>query len=383
MSDLMMRQTVPPAPKPPESEGDIAQWSRKTVDDRVAWYSERRGEVLYRRLDLELLFRGRGPVHVHYGALSRELARKVVAREKEMGSDAYRGRLFLPASSVSYIAAAGMVPSCAVFLVSMGLHANDVLVQVTGPVARISAAAVLVCMVVSLGAAVCRRVRFRRHELTLTGEEFAAVKACRTRIAAQVVDRHDRVDDASAITAVAADVLFEIETSRAWRSKHLDTERIQLDLTEELYQIVESCKQLRKLDSAARRSTPDERDTSELTAKLAEQAKEYRELHQQAREAVVTRVAALYAYRHRLSAMEGLIENIERASRAAADSDDFTETFVAITRDRQATERLGALTAGLDDLRQRLTLELDMIRGEIVASAELGAPLVLLSERAA
>lgn len=333
------------------------------------------------------LFRGCGPMRTDFAALGPELTQKVIERERRLGAAAYYERRNTAGST----ALVGV--SRAAVLLS-GLFVTSLMLSLTGGPGPLWMPALLglVALAPSATCAVrlARRSRAAHDPLTLSTAEFAAVRQARVRIkpdklldnlyyADNLYDTgdYDTWDGPSAIIVTALRILNQIQASPAWGSQHLDADRIQLDLKEELYQVVESCNQLRKLSEAVDRTAPDQRDDSTLVGKLSDQANEYRALRDEARTAIIARVAALREYRSRLTKVEGLIANIKRATQAVAGNDDFTEAFTAITRDRAATARAIELSAGLEDLRERLSLELDFIRSQVVASAELGAPLVL------
>lgn len=335
------------------------------------------------------IFAGCGPMRTDYTGMTPDLVQKISDREKAMeprdvwtrrGGPKPTGFAYTSLSLLGMLAAAVMAFS-AILAVVGGLSADGTaLDRVASPAwtALLVSAGVFAGTVAS-GLVVDHR-QSMRSELALTPTEFELVKNARSRIGIdQNPDR--RLDEAAAISATAAEVIDAIRRSPAWSSEHLDADRIQLDLVEELYQITHACGQLRKLSKSCDSVQPDQRDDSPLAEKLAEQAAEYRSLFDEARQAILARVVALYAYRERLVSVEGLLANIAIASKAVAGNDDFAEAFTAITQNREAAKRIDKLSAGLDDLRERLSLELDLIRGEIVASANLGTPLVLRSEK--
>lgn len=340
----------------------------------------RAGEVLYSskgKTDFVWgLFHGFGPERTDLSALGPELAQKVVARERELGKYAYYERRNTTKATAIVAASVGAVLAFAFFVFVLVTDQSGL----PGAPLRLALAGLITLALVGLcGIRVARRARAERDPLTLSREEFAAVKRARSRIKPdrQIAEFDDTWDESSAIIVTAVRILDEIEASPAWGSKHLDADRIQLDRNEEIYQVVDSCNQLNKLSAAVERTAPDERDDSALAGKLVAQADEYRLLRDEARSAIVARVAALYEYRSRLAKVEGLIANIDRAMEVVAGNDDFAEAFTAITRDRAAAARTRELSAGLDDLRERLTVELDFIHNQVIASADLGTPLVL------
>lgn len=322
-----------------------------------------------------------GPFRTDLAALDPDLARKVVARERSIGSAAYLQRRNTTGSTSIAGPAAGtaVLSALTLLLVVSPAHSENPAVtpMVYGPLALVSA-------LILVGRQMYRS-RADRDPLTLSPEEFTAVRQARARITpdTEIVTLQAAIDDADAITITGIRTIDQIRSSPAWHSEHLDIHRIQLDLDEELFQVVNSCNQLRKLSEAVESATPDERDESDLAKNLTEQAGAYRALRDEARAAIIARIVALHEYRTRLSKVEGLISNIERAAQAVAGNEDVAAAFTAITRDRAAAERTRELSAGLDDLRQRLTLELDFIQGQVVSSATLGAPLVLAARAGA
>ncbi|KMV15957.1 hypothetical protein ACT17_22970 [Mycolicibacterium conceptionense] len=395
------------APKSKTDEATRSAAAREAVDTRVSGF--RRADSwwdvhgLIRRAATDgvngyeasdyvfEIFTGCGPMHTDYTGMTPELVQKISDREKAMeprdawsrrGGPEPTGFAYKTLSLLSFLAVVVMVLSAILAVVGALSADGSVLDSVTDPALTtllVSAAAFAGTFVSVL---VIDHRQSGRSELALTPAEFELVKNARSRIGIdQNPDR--RLDEAAAISATAAEVIHAIRQSPAWSSEHLDADRIQLDLVEEQYQITRACNQLRKLSKSCEAVQPDQRDDSPLADKLAEQAAEYRSLYDEAREAIIARIVALYVYRERLVSVEGLLANIAIASKAVAGNDDFAETFTSITLNREATKRIDKLSVGLDDLRERLSVELDLIRGEIVASAELGAPLVLLSERAA
>ncbi|MDN5759299.1 MAG: hypothetical protein L0H59_12335 [Tomitella sp.] len=70
-----------------------------------------------------------------------------------------------------------------------------------------------------------------------------------------------------------------------------------------------------------------------------------------------------------------MLENLDRASRIATNSDDFSAHYAAITGHTIASDRTEKLTCELDELRERLRAELEFLSSSIVRADELAAPL--------
>ena len=363
-------------------EPTISPDAVKAVEQEVTdLVGSRADEILYSSENSSVweLFHGYGPMRTDLAALGPALAQKAVERERTLGRDAYFERRNTTRSTALVGVTCAAVLLSALFVTFLVLNPTGTPAPPSMPGLLAGLGLIALVPTATCAIRVARRSRADRDPLTLSKDEFAAVRRARARIKPdQLINSYyDKWDGPSAIIVAAIRILNEIQSSPAWNSKHLDADRIELDLNEELYQVVHSCNQLRKLSEAVDRTTPDERDDSMLAGKLADQADEYRALRDEARTAIITRVAALREYRSRLAKVEGLIVNIDRATQTVACNDDFTEAFTAITRDRAATARTIELSAGLEDLRERLSLELDFIRSQVVASAELGAPLVL------
>ncbi|SKY97990.1 Uncharacterised protein [Mycobacteroides abscessus subsp. bolletii] len=180
-----------------------------------------------------------------------------------------------------------------------------------------------------------------------------------------------------ALFVAAAEIIAAIRQSRAWTSKHSDLHRIQLDLDEEAYQITESCLNLAKLDDLIRDVKPSGMSHSTSRKELVSTVSEYETYYAQAKQAVINRIAALYAYRSKLAQIETLLDDIDKASTLAARYEDFTSTFTAIVRDDDAASHTHQLAAELADLKARLESELAFISGHIIDGPSLVAPLIL------
>jgi hypothetical protein len=212
--------------------------------------------------------------------------------------------------------------------------------------------------------------------LTYTRTEAALVRKHTMTVSLDLPLPAERRDH-HAIQAVAVDILTEIESSPAWQSPHCDLDRIQLDLAEEMFQIQQSCLNLAKLHNMVIEAKPRVGATSAAREALEDKVSEYEALYREARAAVIHRVAALHAYRQRLTTIETLLDDLTKATELAARSDDFTETFAAIVRDTAAAERTEALSADLDLLRAQLEGELAFISGRVINDPDLAMPLTV------
>lgn len=216
-----------------------------------------------------------------------------------------------------------------------------------------------------------------RGPLTFTRAEAALVRKDTATVRFDL-PRPSEWQDHHAIQAVAATILSGIESSPAWQSSHCDLDRIQLDLAEEMFQIQQSCLNLAKLHNVVAEARPNDGVTSAAREALEDKVSEYEALYREARAAVIHRVAALYAYRQRLTTIETLLDDLTKTTELAARADDFTETFAAIVRDTAAAERTKALSADLDLLRAQLEGELAFISGRVInADPDLAMPLTV------
>jgi hypothetical protein len=223
------------------------------------------------------------------------------------------------------------------------------------------------------------RRRQKRSPLTYTRTEVALVRRHTTAVSL-TVPIGAKLQDGEAIQVVAATILATIESSPAWQSPHCDLDRIQLDLSEEVFQIRRSCENLAKLRNLIIEATPSASATSPARAALNDKVSEYRSLYREARAAVIARVAALYTYRQHLTEIEVLLSDLAKASALAAHTDDFSEVFSAIVRDTAAAGRTKALSEDLKILQEQLQDELAFISGTVINDPELVTPLAVLPD---
>lgn len=304
---------------------------------------------------------------VDYAALPPELARKASARTAAVGGPIIYGRMdptrrmapwlfgtlagltLLAPLLIGIVVLAGGAPALGIWLVPLpwvvvaAVWAADRRWKVQGPLTISRAEAALVRQHTSI-------VKF---DLLLT----------------------EVWEDHHAIAATAAVIIGEIETSPAWQSPHCDLDRIQLDLAEETFQIAQSCEHLGRLRAMVVDATPSVGPESDIRTALHGKVAEYNALYREARRAVISRVAALYTYRQRLTEIERLLVDLAKMSDLAARSDDFTEAFAAITRDTMAAQRTEALAEDLTILKSRLEAELAFITGAVIADPDLATPL--------
>lgn len=306
---------------------------------------------------------------VDTAALPEELAAKVIARQKVFESS--------PAS---------LGPGCradpsrdstatAVFLLFPAMFlAVFVVVALaggfTGPPAWAMIAAPCVIVLVSTGLL----VRSYRGPLALTRTEARLVRQHTEDIdPIDIPLRIKQLEDALQIAAL--EVISAIGKSPAWKSEHCDLHRIQLNLTEEAYQVAQSCMNLRKLSDMIAEVRPAGASSSATRRQLESTVAEYETLYERAEDAVINRVAALYAYKSRLAGIETLISDIDKTSMLAQRSDDFAKMFEAIVRDEYAAVNTRKLAGELADLQAQLQTELAFISGHIIEAPALVAPL--------
>lgn len=154
-------------------------------------------------------------------------------------------------------------------------------------------------------------------------------------------------------------------------------DRIQLNLDEEAYQITESCLNLAKLRDLIGDVTPTGTSNSATRRQLVSTVSEYETYYAQAKDAVVHRIAALHAYKNKLTVIETLLDDIEKTSQLSLRNDNFTSTFAAIVRDDAAAAHTRQLARELADLQARLEAELAFISGQIIDAPGLTGPLML------
>jgi hypothetical protein len=306
---------------------------------------------------------------VDTSALPGELAAKVIAREKVFASSpaplapGYRADSSRDSTAMAVVL---LFPAmCPAMLALVGLAGG-----LSGPVAWAMIAAPCAIVLVSAGL----MVRSYRGPLALTRTEARLVRQNTEDIdPIDIPLRIERPEDALQIAAL--EVISAIGKSPAWKSEHCDLHRIQLNLTEEAYQVAQSCRNLRKLSTMIAEVKPAGTSTSAARRQLESTVAEYETLYGRAEDAVVNRVAALYAYKNRLAGIETLISDIDKTSILAQRSDDFTKTFQSIVRDDYAAANTRKLAGDLADLQVRLQKELLFISGEIIDATALNAPL--------
>ncbi len=185
--------------------------------------------------------------------------------------------------------------------------------------------------------------------------------------------RIDRQEDA--LWVVAAEAIASIQNSRAWKSGHFDLQRIQLNLDEESYQLVDSCMNLAKLGDLIAETAPADSGGSDLDRQLSSVVRDYETCYSQARLAIVNRIAALTEYANKLKAVESVLGSIEKASALATRTDDFTATFTAIARDESAAQHARGLGgAALAELQTNLQSHLAFVCGQIGLASSVTAP---------
>ncbi len=315
---------------------------------------------------------------VDTAALPEELAAKVVAREKVFGpfppaplAPGYRVDPSRDSPWDMYIL---MLAVPLVLFVCAAIGAG-----LTGPIAIGLICAPCVSLLVSLGIV----VRKYRGPLALTKAEVHLVDQHTTTIDPSQLQHPYRYMGRSrsvqsfedALHVAAIEVISEIAKSPAWKCEHGDLHRIQLNLAEEAYQVTESCINLGKLRELINEALPIGTSSSAARRQLESTVAEYEILYQRAKEAVINRIAALYAYKSRLAGIETLISDIDKAAALSRRSDDFTATFETIVRDEYAAANTRILAADLADLQARLQTELAFISGQIIEAPALAAPL--------
>lgn len=235
----------------------------------------------------------------------------------------------------------------------------------------------VVAALATAAAAVMLVIRVRRHPLRLHKRERQTIRwhyRCHHLWPDYPRSPEEPLSRALALTLVGLELCHNIISSRAWRTEHLDTHRVRLDLSEETAQLYIAYTRLKSLHNTVADAQADPRDTSPAGLLLKRPAAEYQKLYDEAFEAFVQRVAALHQYKQQLDQIDGMLENLDRAKRIAY-HDDFSAHYAAITGHTITADRTATLSRELDELRDRLRVELAFLSSNIVHAEALASPL--------
>lgn len=307
---------------------------------------------------------------VDTAALPEVLAAKVVARQRAFGSSSGR---YLPDSRVDPSRASSwaesMLPAVFVLAVFAVVSLAFGLPRLVSVSLALAPSALLLVFLGNLAWQSHGQLSLSPAEAQIVREHATEIDPCRLSNVSLIECRAD------ALQIAALEAISAIGRSPAWKSEHCDLHRIELNLTEEAYQVTESCMNLAKLGDTLAEVKPTGTSSSDARRQLESTVAEYETLYARAEKAVIDRIAALYAYKSRLAGLEALISDIEKTSTLARRSDSIAKAFEAIVRDEYAAATTRKLAEELADLQVRLQTELAFISGQIIDAPALVAPL--------
>jgi hypothetical protein len=181
-----------------------------------------------------------------------------------------------------------------------------------------------------------------RHTMRLQAARSAAITLDTFRAGAYPPDNPATgVAIEGQLVTVATVTARRIQTSHAWRSTHLDTHRVRLDLAEEVRQLAA---QAALLHRARLKLGPQPRPISPGLTRAAELWEHHSLVADRVQEALAERVSALITYHEHLETLSHELTALDLLSGPGID-DQLADLLTGTVGDQQAAQHLRELTA--------------------------------------
>lgn len=169
----------------------------------------------------------------------------------------------------------------------------------------------------------------------------------------------------------AAYLIEKISTNSAYNSTKFDSERIKLNLPEEMRQIVSACTNLDRMDSKLRSVEVD--GWEKMSPSVVDKINDQRNLYEIAVNSLIDRVTAIHTYYWRLQKVEKLVKDLEREldiANSLIDSDsEFSSAFTDIVGNEMATQHTVKCAVDAESFRERIESELKFIRAHLMGTS--------------
>ena len=169
----------------------------------------------------------------------------------------------------------------------------------------------------------------------------------------------------------AAYLIEKISTNSAYTSTKFDSERIKLNLPEEMRQVVSACTNLDRMDSKLR--SVEVSGWENMSQSVVDKIIEQRNLYEIAVNSLIDRVTAIHTYYWRLQKVEKLVKDLEReleiANRLINSDSEFSIAFTDIVGNEMATHHTVKCAVDVESFRERIESELKFIRAHLMGTS--------------